>query len=558
MNFSSFTAGAGTLGSIAMPFLAMLATVPLALLVRRRTAAPLKALSLDLIAAAQTAATDETLLVTQNDLERNIDLMTRLIAAKGEPRVAAGKLYFGDHLVNDSFEIVDEVHRATGGAATIFLGDTRIATNICKSDGDRAVGTKLTSAPARQAVLHDKKSFRGEAEILGKPYLTIYEPLIAEGNVVGILFVGVPKLEFTGRIDAANALQTLARANRTVAQIARDASAQRQISDDLRREQELRREIRSRQRREVVHCLSAALDRLAAADLSRPLQTPFPPEYEKLRTDFNDALAMLARAMGEISGGVNLICDRGKEISQAADDLSHRTELQAATLEQTAAALADVTSGIRRMSAGARSARTAVGESRADVETCGASMGHVVEAMQLIEKSSSDMASLVATIDEITLQTNLLALNAGVEAARAGDAGRGFAVVAQEVRALSIRSVQAAKEVRRLISVSAKQVQVGAKHVNDTGIVLQSVVDHFGHIDQLVCDIATSVEEQSSSIEQINVAVGQMDQVTQQNAAMAEQSTAVSRTLADESRELAELTARFQIEHPAPPLDRAA
>ena len=546
MSSISFTPGTGASPLWwAVPLLAVAAA--LVIIVLRHRSAPAQTLSRNLVAAARSAAVDEIMLVTQNSLERNMQQLTELVAEKGEVRVMGGQLYFGDHLVNDNHEIVDRVRDVAGGTATIFLRDTRISTNVKKPDGGRAVGTKLTAAPVLKAVLTENISFRGEAEILGTPYLTIYEPLCAEGEVVGVLFVGVPKAEFTGQIETANALDSLVNANKAAVRIALEAASDRQRADDTRRHQEMRREVRARERREVVQTMSAALDRLAAADLTQPLETPFPAEYEKLRNDFNGALGMLAQLVRDITGSVDSICSRGSEISRAAEDLSRRTEIQAGTLEETASALSHATSGIRQMATGAKAAKQAVRESCTDVESCGERMRHVTDAMQMIEKSSQDMASVVSTMDEITLQTNLLALNAGVEAARAGDAGRGFAVVAQEVRALSIRSVEAAREVRRLIAVSAEQVHVGARHVSETDAALQSVMAHFGQIDQLVSGIATSVEEQSASIEQINTAVSQMDQVTQQNAAMAEQSTAVSHSLADESQELAALTAKFQL-----------
>ncbi len=82
----------------------------------------------------------------QHDLDRNIALLQRLIQEKGEPRVTGVQLYFGDHLVNGNYEIVDKVRDKAGGTATIFLGNLRISTNVRKPEGDRAVGTMLNSS----------------------------------------------------------------------------------------------------------------------------------------------------------------------------------------------------------------------------------------------------------------------------------------------------------------------------------------------------------------------------------------------------------------------------
>lgn len=540
----------GSVGGAAIVAAVVLAVVLCIRLALRVWPSRLEALRRELTASAYAAAQDNALLVAQNNLERNMTVLHQLIAERGEARVEAGQLFFGSHRVNNNYEIVDRAHDIAGGVATIFLADKRMSTNISTANGERAVGTTLAAGPVLDAVLKQQKSYRGEAEILGRPYLTIYEPMIANGRVIGILFVGVPKQPFAGQILPANALPALVAAAGSSAKIARDASLQRQVSDDDRRELEMRRQRRSVEQVQVVGVLSAALDRLAKADLSHALDTAFPVDYEKLRADFNAATSMLAHVVRDIAGSVQIICERGGEISHAAEDLSRRSEIQAASLEQTATSLGQFTTGIRQVSTSANAARTAMNGSRADVESCTVAMRQVTEAMLSIEKSSNDMNTMVTTIDEITLQTNLLALNAGVEAARAGEAGRGFAVVAHEVRALSIRSVEAAKEIRRLIAAAAHQVRFGAQHVNQTSDVLQSIVTHFGQIETLVDDIAKSAAEQAVTIDQINAAVNQMEQVTQQNAAMAEESTAISHALADDSRELANLTARFQLAEP--------
>ncbi|PSJ49289.1 methyl-accepting chemotaxis protein, partial [Pseudaminobacter soli (ex Li et al. 2025)] len=152
-------------------------------------------------------------------------------------------------------------------------------------------------------------------------------------------------------------------------------------------------------------------------------------------------------------------------ISTAADDLSRRTEQQAASLEETAAALDQITATVKKTAEGASHARDVVSEAKGDAEASGAVVRQAIAAMGTIEKSSDQIGRIIGVIDEIAFQTNLLALNAGVEAARAGDAGRGFAVVASEVRALAQRSAEAAREIKNLISASTTQVGEGVKLV---------------------------------------------------------------------------------------------
>jgi methyl-accepting chemotaxis protein len=301
------------------------------------------------------------------------------------------------------------------------------------------------------------------------------------------------------------------------------------------------------ERMAVVSTLAEALEHLAQGDLAYRIETAFPREFEQLRTDFNGAISRLAETLNDIVAATTAIRGGAGEISTAADDLSRRTEQQAASLEETAAALDQITVTVRKTAASAKTASDVVVAARGDAQASGEVVRHAVDAMSEIQGSSSQIGQIIGVIDEIAFQTNLLALNAGVEAARAGDAGKGFAVVASEVRALAQRSADAAKEIKALVSASAAQVQTGVKLVGETGGVLQQIVERVAEIDGLITEIAASAQEQASGLHQVNTAINQMDHVTQQNAAMVEQSTAASHGLANEAIGLAAAVARFQV-----------
>ena len=132
----------------------------------------------------------------QTNLSINIKLLDSILKDFGVPSRKGDRLYFGTTLINGNFDPVDRVKAIAGGTATVFLGDLRVATNVMKPDGSRAVGTKLAPGPAYDSVFTRHETYRGEANILGETYLTIYEPIIGDGNVIGIAYVGVKKAEF--------------------------------------------------------------------------------------------------------------------------------------------------------------------------------------------------------------------------------------------------------------------------------------------------------------------------------------------------------------------------
>ncbi|MBI3438551.1 MAG: PAS domain S-box protein [Proteobacteria bacterium] len=323
------------------------------------------------------------------------------------------------------------------------------------------------------------------------------------------------------------------------------ASDVTQIEID-RQAAEAERSSRAEEQTKVVRGLADGLGHLAEGDLTARITTQFPGEYEKLRSDFNEAIGKLQEAMKTIVVNAGGIRTGAGEISQAADDLSRRTEQQAASLEETAAALDEITATVRKTAEGAKQANSVVATTRSDAEASGQVVQETVAAMAEIEKSSKQISQIIGVIDEIAFQTNLLALNAGVEAARAGEAGRGFAVVASEVRALAQRSSEAAKEIKGLISTSSQHVGTGVELVGEAGRALGLIVGRVSEISGLVSEIAASAQEQSTALAEVNTAINQMDQVTQQNAAMVEQSTAASHSLTQEAQELISLMGRFQ------------
>ena len=311
--------------------------------------------------------------------------------------------------------------------------------------------------------------------------------------------------------------------------------------------QETARALAEQRQAEAMRAMAQALERLASGDLNSRVMENLAPEFERLKEDFNGAVAKLQEAFGAVAASTTVIDSTTNEISAAADELSRRTESQAAGLEESTAAIAEIATSAKDIAVNLERAQTIVVETKTGAEGGGVVVKQAIEAMSEIEKSSNDIRQITSVIDEIAFQTNLLALNAGVEAARAGEAGRGFAVVASEVRALAQRSAESAKQITGLIAASGAAVERGSGLVRQTGVSLENIVLQVGEVASVVTKIAQGAQEQAVALDQVNQAIGDMDKATQHNAAMVEETTAATKNLHEETQRLSHAVSRFDV-----------
>jgi methyl-accepting chemotaxis protein len=248
-------------------------------------------------------------------------------------------------------------------------------------------------------------------------------------------------------------------------------------------------------------------------------------------------LTLIASTLDDASGQV---ASAAAQVSASSQTLAEGSSQQAASLEETSSSIEELASMTRRNADSAATAKKYTSETRAAAEAGNGDMTLMRQAMDAIKSSSSDIAKIIKTIDEIAFQTNILALNAAVEAARAGEAGMGFAVVAEEVRALAQRSATAAKETAAKIEDSIAKSEHGAAVSTKVASSLGIIVEKARKVDEIVGEIATASNEQNQGITQINSAVSQMDKVTQSNASNAEETAAAAEELNAQSGSLKE------------------
>ncbi|ARM15558.1 MULTISPECIES: methyl-accepting chemotaxis protein [Rhizobium] len=364
--------------------------------------------------------------------------------------------------------------------------------------------------------------------------------------------------DFSTEVPYANRSDEIGAMSKAVAVFRRNALERQdaQKRETALRDQEFQRErsqmaekAAEEQRREtVIEELTYGLDQLSLGNLDCRITTGFAPAYEMLRAKFNNSMDALCASMAEISRTSRQVGSSSAGITDAADSLASRTEQQAAMLEEATAALGEMNAKAKDASNHAGKATGMMAETRSSAEHSAAVVREAIAAMQKIEGSSAQIGEIVNVIDEIAFQTNLLALNAGVEAARAGEAGKGFAVVAQEVRELALRSANAAKEIRSLISTSSSQVSTGVELVNRTGKALMEIEGQVEQVAGLIARIVSVSSEQAVAIGEINASVNALDEVTQRNAAMAVETVSACRALGGQTQTLEGVVSRFQID----------
>ncbi len=300
-------------------------------------------------------------------------------------------------------------------------------------------------------------------------------------------------------------------------------------------------------RMDAVQQVGDRLKDLAECDLSNMIDAEFIPSFDSMRLDLNKSFSNLRSTFSGIRHQSQDVSNDVLEIRDAIDQLSKRTENQAASIEETSAAAEEVTQNVKSTVKLANEVGGLVFETKKEAVASGEIVSDAVEAMSMIQNSSDQIKNIISVIDDIAFQTNLLALNAGVEAARAGEAGKGFAVVAQEVRELAQKSATAAQEIKALITRSGGQVQSGVNLVAQTGDALKTIVSSVEVVSEKIEEINEASKEQSIGLQEINQSIHTLDRDIQQNASMAEEVTASTFALTGKAEELSAMIEKFNL-----------
>jgi methyl-accepting chemotaxis protein len=531
------------------------------------------------------------------------------------PKMKLGDSWFGQ--VTDPkipVQLVDKVKDLLGVTCTVFQrmnenGDMlRIATNVIKKDGNRAVGTYIPSVeqsgktnPVITSILQGK-TYQGRALVVGSWYSAVYAPIQdAAKNIVGMLYVGIPqegvkairKTITNIRIGKSGYVYILDGKGRYVISKdglrdgedisdTKDANGNPVIQEICRKALGLRGEEKAEQtylwknesdsapRMKMAKLMyfspwdwvigvgvymdefmeaTNRIENLAARSniiLSAVLVCSFVAALLIWFFAANGIAKPITRITENLMSGARQVSSASENISSASKSLAEGTSAQAAAIEETSSTLEEMSSMTRQNAANANQANNIVSETKDIIAQAHSSMIHLNTSMGEISKAGEDTSRIIKTIDEIAFQTNLLALNAAVEAARAGEAGAGFAVVADEVRNLAMRAAEAAKNTANLIEGTVKKVKEGSDVVEKTNADFSRVVTSTAKVGELVDEIAAASNEQAQGIEQVNRAVSDMDKVVQQNASNAEESAEATAKMNSQAQQMRELVSELE------------
>jgi methyl-accepting chemotaxis protein len=246
----------------------------------------------------------------------------------------------------------------------------------------------------------------------------------------------------------------------------------------------------------------------------------------------------LRRSIAELNEGTRQMAEASGSVSSVSQLLAAGASSQAASVEETSAAMTEISSMTRQNSGNSGEARRLAQLATEEVERANDSMASVVRQMNDIAGIGQEVGKIIKTIDEIAFQTNLLALNAAVEAARAGEAGAGFAVVADEVRNLAQRAAGAAKNTAELIETTIRKITDGTGLVERTNGDFHGVAQAVRKVNELVGEISAATAEQDRGIGEIGTGLGEVDRVTQEVAASAEEIASAAEELSAHAESL--------------------
>lgn len=297
----------------------------------------------------------------------------------------------------------------------------------------------------------------------------------------------------------------------------------------------------------IIRDIEAVSEKLAAEDLTVQPSANYIGDYEPIKKALLGIITSTSGVIRQIEMSSRQVADGSEKMSSNSMTLSQAATEQAATVEELNASIVEISGNITANAESAGKAKNLADDCRKMVDEGNVKMSDMLHAMEEINETSSQIANIIKTIEDISFQTNILSLNASIEAARAGEAGKGFAVVAGEVGQLAGKTAEAAKNTTALIKTSLRAVENGTVMANETASMLSKIVHETDDTAKVIDHIAAASQEQADSVKQILTGMDQISTSVQMTSGSSAECAASAEELSAQAAVLLQLVERFKV-----------
>lgn len=434
-----------------------------------------------------------------------------------------GNLYKGETNITENEMIADHIKEATQMDITVFYGDTRYMTSICKEDGSRVLGTKAGEEVIKAVLENGEDYFSKDVDVLGQKYYGYYVPLYEGDEVVGMIFAGMPQKDAKAQIMRIISLMVgiivvmgiicmvllILEINNLVQALHKGSNALDEVAEG-RLNVELDEKVIQRQ--DEIGQITRAIARLKEA------QTAIIQTMKDQSNALNNASEYLNQKTTETANTVSQVEKAIEEVAEGATNQAEETQIATDNViymgdmvEETAKEVESMHTNTQMMQTLGQEAFDTLHELRETNGQAKESIQVIYEQTNITNESVQKIREATSLITAIAAETNLLSLNASIEAARAGEQGRGFAVVAAQIQQLAEQTNASARQIEEIISSLINDSEKAVK----TMVVVKDIMDkqneNVVQMDERFQKVITGIDESLESMDRISEKTQNLD-----------------------------------------------